>query len=69
MGPERLGKPAERLHGRGMLSALDARDRRVAGPYALSQLGLAESQLAPAAYDDPRQSLIWREPLQLGANA
>ncbi len=63
MSTECLGEPAERLHGRGVLSALDARDRGVAGPHALRQLGLAQLQLATASDDDPRQRLVRREPL------
>jgi hypothetical protein len=46
-----------------MLPALDARDRGVAGPHALRQRGLAQPQLTPSAYNDPRQRLIRREPL------
>jgi hypothetical protein len=63
MGAKRLREPAERLHGRGMLPALDARDRGVAGSHALREFGLAQLQLTPAAYNDPRQRLIRREPL------
>jgi hypothetical protein len=63
MGAKRPREPAERLHGRGMLSALDTRDRGVAGPHALRELGLAQLQLTTAAYNDPCQRLIRRESL------
>jgi hypothetical protein len=58
MGPKRLGEPAKRLHSRGVVPALDARDRGVACPHPLRQLRLAQPQLTPAAYHDPRQRLV-----------
>jgi hypothetical protein len=51
----------------GVLAALDARDRGVAGSHALGRLGLAESELAPPANDDPRQRLIGSRACEPGA--
>jgi prepilin signal peptidase PulO-like enzyme (type II secretory pathway) len=65
IGLKRGSEPAQRLHGRGVSAALYAGDRGVAGFHALRQLGLAQSQLAAPANDDPGQPLIGRQALKL----